>query len=132
MLPPGSSWEKCSFAGFFALDKREIVDLYMDAAIPEERGLFPCFPWKTRELTIFFDFKKNEKWIDNIALVTQLGLTMAGSILFCFAIGYYLDKWLGTKGLFITIFILLGVAGGGYTAYRQIMEGTRGDKENKG
>ena len=57
---------------------------------------------------------------------------MAGSILFCFAIGYYLDKWLGTKGLFITIFILLGVAGGGYTAYRQIMEGTRGDKENKG
>jgi len=52
----------------------------------------------------------------------QLGLTMAGSILFCLAIGYYLDKWLGTKGLFITIFILLGVAGGGYTAYRQIMD----------
>jgi ATP synthase protein I len=46
---------------------------------------------------------------------------MAGAILFCFAIGYYLDKWLHTKGLFIIIFILLGVAGGGYTAYRQIM-----------
>ncbi|MBW2205850.1 MAG: AtpZ/AtpI family protein [Deltaproteobacteria bacterium] len=47
---------------------------------------------------------------------------MAGSILFCFAIGYYLDKWLGTKGLFITIFIFLGIAGGGYTVYRQIMD----------
>ncbi|MCJ7596214.1 MAG: AtpZ/AtpI family protein [Desulfobacterales bacterium] len=57
---------------------------------------------------------------------------MAGSILFCFAIGYYLDKWLGTKGLFITIFILLGVAGGGYTSYRQIMEVTKGDEEKRG
>ena len=65
-------------------------------------------------------------------LVTQLGLTMIGSILFCFAIGYYLDKWLGTKVLFITIFILLGVAGGGYNAYRQIMETTRLDKKRKG
>ena len=45
---------------------------------------------------------------------------MAGSILFCFAIGYLLDKWLGTKGLFITIFIILGVIGGGVTVYRQI------------
>ena len=58
-------------------------------------------------------------------LITQLGLTMAGSILLCFAIGYYLDKWLDTKGIFITIFILLGIAGGGYNAYRQIMETMR-------
>jgi ATP synthase protein I len=56
---------------------------------------------------------------------------MAGSILFCFAIGYYLDKWLNTKGLFITIFILLGIAGGGYTAYRQIMEPTKRDEKQK-
>ena len=60
----------------------------------------------------------------------QVGLTMAGSILFCFAIGYYLDKWLNTKVIFITVFILLGIAGGGYTAYRQIMEITEQD-ENK-
>jgi ATP synthase protein I len=45
---------------------------------------------------------------------------MAGSILFCFAIGYFLDKWLGTKGLFIAIFIILGIIGGGVTVYRQI------------
>ncbi|MGD2124587.1 MAG: AtpZ/AtpI family protein [Desulfobacteraceae bacterium] len=78
-----------------------------------------------------FDFKKDKAWLDNLALVTQLGLTMAGSILFCLAIGYFLDKWLGTKGLFITVFILLGVAGGGYTAYRQIMEATKTDGEKK-
>jgi len=59
---------------------------------------------------------------DHLALVMQVGLTFAGSLLFCFAIGYWLDRWLGTKGIFITLFILLGIAGGGYTAYRQIMQ----------
>lgn len=69
--------------------------------------------------------------LEDLNLVMQLGLTMAGSILFCFAIGYYLDKWLNTKGLFITIFILLGIAGGGYTAYRQIMEITQEKKKDE-
>jgi len=59
---------------------------------------------------------------DHLALVMQVGLTFAGSLLFCFAIGYWLDRWLGTKGVFIAIFIILGIAGGGYTVYRQIME----------
>ncbi|MCJ7685280.1 MAG: AtpZ/AtpI family protein [Desulfobacteraceae bacterium] len=68
---------------------------------------------------------------EDIAIVSQLGLTMAGSILFCFAIGYYLDKWLNTKGLFITLFILLGIIGGGYTVYRQIMEITQKDGDGK-
>jgi ATP synthase protein I len=53
---------------------------------------------------------------------------MVGSILFCFAIGYYLDKWLNTKGLFIAIFLFLGIIGGGYTVYRQIMETTKRDE----
>ncbi len=66
-----------------------------------------------------------------MTLVMQLGLTMAGSILFCFAIGYYLDKWLDTKGLFIAVFILLGIAGGGYTVYRQIMEISEPDENKK-
>jgi F0F1-type ATP synthase assembly protein I len=55
---------------------------------------------------------------------------MAGCIGFCFFIGLYLDKWLGTKGIFITIFTILGVIGGGITVYRQILEIIEnGDKE---
>jgi len=69
---------------------------------------------------MFFDFKKNRAWADNLAIVTQIGLTMAGCIVFCFFIGLYLDKWIGTRGVFVTIFILLGVIGGGVTVYRQI------------
>ena len=62
-----------------------------------------------------------------MALTMQIGLTMAGSILFCFVIGYYLDKWLNTKPIFIIIFILLGIVGGGVTVYRQIMAATEQD-----
>jgi F0F1-type ATP synthase assembly protein I len=65
----------------------------------------------------------------------QIGLTMAGCIVFCFFVGLYLDKWLGIKGIFVTIFTILGVVGGGVTVYRQIMEVIEdkdNDRENRG
>jgi F0F1-type ATP synthase assembly protein I len=56
---------------------------------------------------------------------------MAGCIIFCFFIGLYLDKWLGTKGLFIIIFIVLGIIGGGVTVYRQILDITKDSADNQ-
>jgi F0F1-type ATP synthase assembly protein I len=69
-----------------------------------------------------FNYKKNRSWAENLSIVLQLGLTMAGCIVFCFFVGYWLDRWLNTRGVFIAIFTLLGVAGGANVAYRQIME----------
>ena len=66
--------------------------------------------------------KEYRNILEQVTLVTQLGLTMAGSIIFCFAVGYHLDKWLETKGIFITIFIILGIVGGGWVVYRQIRD----------
>ncbi len=68
-----------------------------------------------------FDFKKDRAWAENLHLVMQAGLTMAGCIAFCFYVGLKLDRWLGTRGLFLTVFTLLGVVGGAVTVYRQIM-----------
>ena len=68
------------------------------------------------------DFKKKRDFVEYLALVSQIGLTMAGSILFCFVIGYFLDKWLHSRGVLLVIFIFLGVIGGGVTVYRQIDE----------
>ena len=76
-----------------------------------------------------FNYKKNRVWAENLTIVMQLGLTMAGCIVFCFFIGLYIDKWLGTKGVFVTIFTILGVIGGANVAYRQVMEIFK-DKEN--
>ena len=69
--------------------------------------------------------------MENLTIVMQLGLTMVGCVLFCFYIGYKLDGWLGTRGVFVTIFIILGVVGGAVTAYRQIMDVTASGKEDK-
>ncbi|GAB6906099.1 conserved hypothetical protein [Desulfosarcina cetonica] len=72
----------------------------------------------------FFDYKEDRDWVENLTVVMQLGLTMAGCICFCFFIGHYLDKLLKFRGVFTTIFILLGVAGGANVCYRQIIEVT--------
>lgn len=80
---------------------------------------------------MIIDFKKNRGIFEDLAMFSHLGLTMAGCILFCFFVGYFLDKWLGTKGLFLTIFIILGVIGGGVTVYRQIDEVLNLSKKNR-
>ena len=75
--------------------------------------------------------KGNRDWADSIAIVMQLGLTMAGCIVFCFFVGRYLDGVFNTRGIFITIFTVLGVLGGANVAYRQIMELFETDKKGK-
>ncbi len=84
-----------------------------------------------RELSMLFDYKRDRAWTENIYIVTQLGLTMAGCIAFCLFIGLYLDKWLGTRGVFITIFIILGIMGGANVVYRQIFEITEPKEDSK-
>ena len=69
-----------------------------------------------------FDYKKNRFWAENLHIVTQIGLTMAGCVVFCFFVGLYIDRWLGIRGIFVTIFTILGVLGGANVIYRQIME----------
>ena len=80
---------------------------------------------------MFFNYKKNRPWAENLSIVMQLGLTMAGCICFCFFIGLYIDKWLGFRGVFVTIFTILGVIGGANVAYRQIIE-IISEKNDKG
>jgi F0F1-type ATP synthase assembly protein I len=69
-----------------------------------------------------FDYKKHRTWAEHFSIVMQIGLTMAGCIIFCFFIGLSLDKWIGTRGIFVAIFTVLGVVGGAVTVYRQILE----------
>jgi ATP synthase protein I len=71
---------------------------------------------------MLFDYKKNRSWTENLSIVMQIGLTMAGCICFCFFIGLYLDRRFHAKGILTVIFTILGVIGGGNVVYRQIME----------
>ena len=69
-----------------------------------------------------FDYGKNRDWAEHLSIVLQIGLTMAGCVCFCFFIGLAIDRWLETRGVFVTIFTILGVVGGGNVVYRQILE----------
>lgn len=71
---------------------------------------------------VSLDYKKHRAWAENLSIIMQIGLTMAGCVGFCFFVGLILDRWLGIRGLFTVIFILLGVAGGANVVYRQIMD----------
>lgn len=66
--------------------------------------------------------KKDLSWIRELSLVSQLGITMVVSIACFFAAGFFLDRWLNTKPVFTLIFMLMGIAAGGYLIYKQIME----------
>jgi F0F1-type ATP synthase assembly protein I len=68
------------------------------------------------------NYNKHRGWIEHLSILMQIGLTMAGCIVFCFFVGFYLDRWIGTKGLFTVLFIFLGVIGGAVTVYRQIRD----------
>lgn len=80
---------------------------------------------------MFFSYKNNKAWAENLSIVMQLGLTMAGCIVFCFFVGLYLDRWIGFKGVFVIIFMLLGIAGGANVCYRQVIEVTESKPENQ-
>jgi len=77
-----------------------------------------------------FNYKNNKDWAENLNIIMQLGLTMAGCIVLCFFVGHFLDKWLGLRGIFTTVFIFLGIAGGANVCYRQILEVTDIEKKD--
>ena len=61
----------------------------------------------------------------------QLNLLSAGlafpvSIVIGYAIGYFLDRWLGTSFLKI-VFLLFGIAAGFVTFYRTIVDAEKGE-----
>ncbi len=74
---------------------------------------------------MFFDYKKHSVWSENLSIVLQLGLTMAGCIFFCFFVGRYLDGVLSTGGVMTVLATLFGIIGGGVVTYRQIIDITQ-------
>ncbi len=76
----------------------------------------------------FFNYKANKVWAENLQIIMQIGLTMAGCIAFCLFVGLRIDKWLGTKGIFTVILLLYGIVGGGYVVYKQILKTLEPDR----
>jgi ATP synthase protein I len=52
----------------------------------------------------------------------SLGLVLPSSIIIGLAIGYYMDKWLGTNPWLLLVFTLLGIASGLFSLIRGIIK----------
>lgn len=57
--------------------------------------------------------KKDNKGsaLKNLALISQIGISMITPILLGLWIGGWIDKWIGTSSVFAIAFMLLGVGG---------------------
>jgi hypothetical protein len=73
-------------------------------------------------------FRTGRMWSEHLSFIMQIGLTMAGCIVFCFFAGRYIDSLLHLRGIFVSLFTVFGVVGGAFTTYRQIIEMTDRDK----
>lgn len=75
--------------------------------------------------------KKKYGFLANFALVSQIGITMVIPIVLGVWLGGKLDSKLGTKGLFLIVFILLGVASGFRNVYFLVYKRFDNKKDDK-
>jgi ATP synthase protein I len=69
--------------------------------------------------------RQDRKLVKLMARYLPLAMTLPVSTIVGYAIGYYLDKWLGTNFLFI-VFLLLGIASGMIQLIREVNKGDGG------
>ncbi|MFM1538514.1 AtpZ/AtpI family protein [Helcococcus bovis] len=67
----------------------------------------------------------------NLVLITQLAITMSVPIILGLLIGNYIDKWVGTKWIFLIILLIMGVASGFINSYKLIMSLNSTEKGEK-
>jgi ATP synthase protein I len=71
---------------------------------------------------LFGKRKKDERpLLDLMGDVGTIGMHMVASTFVGLAIGYYLDKWLGTGPWLLLFFLLVGIAAGFKNVYEQAM-----------
>ncbi|MEW8972577.1 MAG: AtpZ/AtpI family protein [Tissierellaceae bacterium] len=64
--------------------------------------------------------------LKNISLISQLGISIITPILLGVFIGQLIDKWVGTQGIFVIVFIILGAGAGFLNIFK--LTGTKGNK----
>ncbi len=66
------------------------------------------------------DKQVSKPLMDLMGDVGTIGTQMVASTFVGLAIGYYLDKWLGTKPILLIIFLLVGIVAGFKNMYDQV------------
>ncbi len=62
-------------------------------------------------------------------MLASVGTQLVVSIFIGFGTGYWLDKWLGTRPVFMLVCMLMGVAAGFLNIYRTVKKGIDDKRE---
>ncbi len=65
-------------------------------------------------------FKGNKEVLDLLGNAATIGTHMVASTFVGMAIGWYLDKWLGTKPWLLLVFLCFGIAAGFKNVYEEV------------
>ncbi len=77
------------------------------------------------------DKQDRKAFFRELGKYSALGLEMAISVVIGMAIGYYLDKWLGTSPWLTIVWIGLGFAAGVRSLYRSAVQSEKDLKKNE-
>ncbi len=77
---------------------------------------------------LFKSRKKQALWGD-LGKASLLGIHLVSCTFVGFAIGYYLDKWLGTQPWFLIAFLFFGIAAGFKNMYLEAKKIHEADKK---
>lgn len=70
----------------------------------------------------FFKGEKSKAIIDVVSDVGTIGTHMVASTFVGLAIGFFLDKWLGTKPWLLLLFLFVGIVAGFKNMYDEAMK----------
>lgn len=82
---------------------------------------------------MFFKGLDRDYW-NNLLRASLVGIHLVTATFVGLAVGYYLDKWLGTKPWLTMIFLLLGIVAGFKNMYQEVkhIQHSEAKKDKKG
>lgn len=73
-------------------------------------------PWPTK---MFFRSKKNSN-LELLGLASMMGIHLVSGVLVGLGMGYYLDKYFGTKPWLTVVFLIFGIIAGYKNMFREM------------
>lgn len=73
--------------------------------------------------------KMNREVIQNLAMITQLGISMLAPVVLCVFVGYWLDERFGWNT--VIPLLLLGILAGGRNCYLLVLRLVKGKEDKK-
>jgi ATP synthase protein I len=115
-----------------AKKSKSIVDLLRMSMLARRQLVNDCTKGaaevapKRKIYTMFFKIKDKKYW-ESLGTASIMGLHVVSGTVVGLAMGYYLDKWLGTKPWLLLIFLVFGIIAGFRNMFQELKKITKDD-----